>query len=165
MPSGWGGSIVANRQRQKMEHQVRVCHQIIASCKPSCFKIIGGRWALPKEKPLKTDPRFIEPSECRLHRNWLGARMLHINLQMVLQVFSNSWEFLNYFDTQGLKFIQVPNARKLQKLRRIEGASTGDDFSTLNAYCLPFVAESRPTALFPSKRMHNAWARHITLRL
>ena len=67
--------------------------------------------------------------------------MLHINLQMVLQVFSNSWEFLNYFDTQGLKFIQVPNARQLQKLRRIEGASKGDDFSTLNAYCLPFVAE------------------------
>ena len=123
-----------------MEHQVRVCHLIITSCKPSCFKMIGGRWAHPKEKPLKTDPRFIE-SECRLHRNWLGACMLHTNLQMVLQVFSNFLEFLNYFDTQGLKFIQVPNARKLQKLRRIEGASTGYDFSTLNAYCLLFVAE------------------------
>ena len=106
-----------------MKHQVWVRLLIITSHKTSCFKMIGGRWAHPKEKPLKTDPRFIE-SECRLHRNWLGACMLHINLQMVLQVFSNPWKFMNYFDTQGLKFIQVPNARKLQKLRRIEGAST-----------------------------------------
>ena len=97
---------------------------------------------------METDQRFIPLYERRLHRNRLGACLLHINIQMVLQVFSNFLEFLNYFDTQGLKFIQVPNARKLQKLRRIEGASTGYDFSTLNAYFLPFMAEVQTYSSF-----------------
>ena len=109
MSSGWRGSIIADRQGQKMKHQVGVSHLIIASRKPSCFKMIGGCRALSKEKPLKTDPRFIPPTQSRLHRNRLGARVLHIHLQMVLQVFSHSREFLNDFDTQGLKVFRVPD--------------------------------------------------------
>ena len=102
---------------------------------------------------MKTDQRLIPLYERRLHRNRLGACLLHINIQMVQQVFSNFRKFLNYFDTQGLKFIQVPNPRNLKELRRIEGASTVDDFCTLNAYCLPFVAEVQtysPISLEPN---------------
>jgi hypothetical protein len=55
--------------------------------------------------------------------------MLHIDLEMILQVFTDARKMMYDVDAKRCQMICIADARKLQQLRRVDGAAATDDFS------------------------------------
>ena len=161
MSSSWRGLIVTDRQRQKMKHQVWVRLLIITSRKTSCFKMIGGRRALSKEKPLKTDPRFIPPTKCWLYRNrWGPMHTAHtppngpVGFLTLPEVHELFWHL-------GAQDHLVPAPEKCNSWGELKAPPQLMISPPWTVTFCPLQLIPTPSALFPSKRMHNAWARQI----
>src|SRR5689334_1878631 len=78
-------AVIANRRGQKVQLEIRVADAGPASDEGAGLEVIGGAEPGAERQPLKTDPRACEKPEMRIQRNRTRARLLHIDLEMVLQ--------------------------------------------------------------------------------
>src|SRR3954454_24229015 len=84
---GTGATVVADRQRQEVEHQGRVRNVLVASCEAATLEVIGRTRSAAKEQPFRPDER---PTPLLggggLHRDRLEAPVLDVHLEVVLEV-------------------------------------------------------------------------------
>ena len=90
MATGWRLAVIPHRQRQKMVLQVRLAQAGLAADKTAGLKMIGGTQTPAKQQPLQTNLELVERLERRKQRDRLGALVLHIGLEVVLQVFAHA---------------------------------------------------------------------------
>ena len=94
-----------------------------AANKAARFKVVGRTQSAAKQDPFDADLEFGQRAHGRIQGDGLGAGVLHIGFQVVLQVFAYAAQRCDHVQAKGLQFSRVANARELQELRRIDGAT------------------------------------------
>ncbi len=84
---------------------------------------------------------------------------------MVLHAGADIRVVVQHRQAQRLEQTSRPDARKLEKLRRIDGAARHDDLAARAVSVWPCRTYATPTARRPSKSMCVTWARVSTFRL
>src|SRR5208283_415274 len=130
-------AVIPDRDRKKMEHQIRVRDALVATRESSDLEVVRRARAAPEEEPLGADPGPIPPFQRRRDRHRLRARVLDVDLEMVLQVLTDAGKLLHHVGIEGPQFVGIANARQLQQVRRVEGASTQDDLASMHLTITP----------------------------
>ena len=111
--------------------------------------MVGGAGP-PPQQPLQTDPRAPPNLQVRLHRHGLLGGVLHVHLEVVLQVLPHTCQIGHHRDVQRRQQLGRTDTGELQQLRRGEGASAEHDARPpLDARAAPPAAlhAHRPVAL------------------
>ncbi len=137
--AGGGGPVVANRDRQEVEHQVGIRDVLVAAGEAPAFEVVRGARPAAEEQPPESDPRTPAPLEVRRHRDRLGAGVLHVDLQVVLEVLAHAGQVVHHVDAERAELVRVPHARHLEGLRRVEGAARQDHLAGVGSV-LPSAA-------------------------
>ena len=82
--------VVTHGDGQKMVLDVWPFKTLVAADEAACFKVIGRAQAGSGEQPLRADGRFIPPLCRRRDGHGLRAFVLHVQLQMVLQIIAHA---------------------------------------------------------------------------
>ena len=53
------GAVVADRQRQEVEHQVRVGDLVVAADEAARLEVVRRAWAAAEQQPLEADLRAV----------------------------------------------------------------------------------------------------------
>ncbi len=118
-------TVVANRDRKEVEHQVRIWLIRIRLHERSGLEVIRRRRP-PTEQPLEPDPRRPPFRQMRLHRHRFLAGVLDVHLEVVLQILADTGKVTDHVDAEAPEVIGVPDAGELQELRRVEGTTARD---------------------------------------
>ncbi len=165
VPTGRRRPVVAHGDRQEVEHQVGVGHVVVAASEAAGFEVVRGTGALAQEQPLGADERSPPHLQLRLQRDRLLARVLHVDLEMVLHVLADSRQVVHHRDAQRAERAGITDAAELQQLWRVERAATQDDFPCGHLLRGPAAsAELHPVARVPSNSTRCTSARVVTVR-
>ena len=82
--------VVTDRDRQEVEHQVRVRDVVVAAGEAAALEVVRGARPAPEEEPLETDPRPVPPQLGRRHGDGLPAAVLDVHLEVVLEVLADA---------------------------------------------------------------------------
>ena len=85
-----------------------------------------------EEEPLRADERALPFLQGRLHRHRLRARVLDVDLEVVLQVLADALEVVDDIDSERTQIPGVSDARELEELRRVDRAAAKDDLVRMN---------------------------------
>src|SRR6476620_11575926 len=87
MALGARGPVVADRERQEVEHEVRVRNLIVRADEATSLEVVRRTGPTPQEEPLGADEWAApELRRRRLHRDRLQALVLDVHLEVVLEV-------------------------------------------------------------------------------
>ena len=125
--AGRGRSVVAHGDRKEMEHQVRIRRVVVGTSETAALEVVGGPRSSP-EQPLQADERPSPQLEVSLHRYRLGACVLHVDLEVVLQVLADAGQVMDHRHPGGLEDLRRADPRDLKQLWGVERAATQDDF-------------------------------------
>ena len=120
-----------------MDHQIWVGDGFVAAHKTAGFEVIRRCRPTAHQQPAKSDPGLVPPVEGRLHRDRLGAGVLYVHLQMVLQILTDTGQRVNDLDAVFLQMSRIAHARQLQQLRGVDGTPTAEDLSPVSSLNLP----------------------------
>src|SRR5207342_3913675 len=128
MTRGTGRAVVADGQRQEMEHQVRVGDLVVAPGEAAALEVVRRTRAAAEEQPLEPDPRPTPlVDRRRLHRHRLGGGVLDVDLEVVLEMVTDAGQVLDDVDPEGGQLGRVADARQLEPLRRVDRPAGEDD--------------------------------------
>ena len=133
MPGRPGAPVVADRERQEVEHQVRVGDVVVAAREPAALEVVGGSGPAAQEQPLGPDERpapFLGGR--RLHRNGLEALVLDVDLEMILEMVADAREIGHDRDAKALEIAGRARARQEEELRRIDRAAAQDHLACVD---------------------------------
>ena len=130
---GAGAAVVADRQRQEVEHQVRVGDVVVRAGEPAALEMVGRAGPAPEEQPLGADERPApELGRGRLHRDGLEAPVLDVDLEVVLEVGTDARQVGHDGDAEVLQVRRRADAGELEQLRRVDRAARQDDLAALD---------------------------------
>jgi hypothetical protein len=115
--AGRDRAVIADRDRQEVEHQVGVGHIVVAAREAAALEVVGGARAAAEEQPVGADPRPGSPSERRLDGDRLLAAVLDIHLEVILHVLAHARQVGHRVDTEALELVRVADTGKLEQLR------------------------------------------------
>ncbi|VTR66341.1 conserved hypothetical protein [Desulfosarcina cetonica] len=141
-------AVVADGHRQEVELDVGIGHPVVATDEAAGLEMVGGRLAGAAEQPFETDPRLVVPLERRIHADRLFAGILHVQLEVVLQVAAHPGKILDNTDAKGIKMVGRPHPGKLQQLRRIDGPAATDNFATVGVVHLAALSVGHADGAF-----------------
>jgi hypothetical protein len=127
--AGRGRAVVADGDGKEMEHEVRVGHLLVAAHEAAGFKMVGGSVSFPQKEPLGADAGAVAPLEGGRDGHGLGAGVLDIDLQMILEVLPHPRNVCDHVDSEGAELGGIADAGELQELRGIDGPATEHDLT------------------------------------
>ena len=109
---------------QEVELYVGVGEAGVAPDEAAGLQVGGGGRAGPVEEPL--EPHLDHPQSLlfTVETHWLGAALDDVELQVVLQVLSDTREVVEGLDTNTPQVMTVAHTRQQQQLGRVDGSST-----------------------------------------
>ncbi len=116
-------AVVVDRHRQEMELDVGPGELRAGADEAASLELVAGTDTLAGEQPLRTDRRLVVQLQRRVQRYRLGAGVLQVHLQMVLQVLPDTRQIVDQGDVQFAEQRRGADAGALQDLRRGDGAS------------------------------------------
>ena len=133
-PSAGARAVVPDRDRQEVEHQVRVVDVVVAAEKPP-----PSKW-LVAPRPLRRNSHSA-PIRGRLRQRSPGAietgclrGVLDVDLEVVLQVLADPGRSCDDVDAEPARGAPGrPDAGELQQLRGVDRAAAEDDLAGLDA--------------------------------
>ena len=131
------GAVVADRERQEVEHQVRVGDVVVAADEAAGLEVVRRARAAPEEQPLEADPR-LAPSASAGCIETGCVPVLDVDLEVVLEVLADAGQVVDDRDAERQQLRRVADARELEELGRVDRAA-GEDH-------LPAEDRSRPAA-------------------
>ena len=117
VPACRGRAVIADRDRQEMEHQIRIGDAVVAARESAALEVVRRAGAFAQEEPLRADERTLPFRQRGLEGYRLGAGVLDVDLQVVLQVFPHSRNTGDCVDAEFLEFVRSTDAGQLQHLR------------------------------------------------
>ncbi len=158
-------AVVADGDRQEVEHQVRVGDFVVAAHEPAALEVVRRAGSPAQEQPLGADEGSPPHLQLRLQRHRLLAGVLHVDLEVILQVPADGRQVVHDGDVQPGEMRGIADAAELQQLRRVEGPATQDDFAGRHRLgsAAP-VLYSTPVARVPSNDTRCTRARVVTVR-
>ncbi len=133
VPRRPGAAVVADRQRQEVEHQVRIGDVLVAADEPAALEVVGRPGPAAQEQPLRADERPApQLRRRRLHRDRLERAVLDVDLEVILEVGADARHVGDDRDAERLEVRRPPDARQLQQLRRVDRAAGEDDLAALD---------------------------------
>ena len=140
---------------RKWYSQIGIRHIVIAANESARFKMIAGTDSSPSKQPLQTNPWLPPPTQCGVQADRLFTAILNINFRVVFQGLAHTRQVLHHFNPEGLQSFCGTDSRQLQKLRRVDGSATAQDFSSSQTSIRPFSTTSTPTARLPSNTIRR----------
>src|SRR3546814_11541321 len=112
--------------KQKTAYEMRISDWSSDVCSSDLLEVAGGAEAGPEEKPVDADQRLVPRLQRRVERDRLRAGVLHVDLQVVLQVLADARQVVRDGDALRLQFVGRADAGQQQHLRRVDGAAGAD---------------------------------------
>ena len=108
--------VVAHGDRQEVEHQVRIRDVVVAPREPSALEVVRGARARAGTGAIARRPT-AGSATCRYgrDRDRLRARVLDVDLQVVLEVLAHARHVLHDVDPERLQVVRVADARELER--------------------------------------------------
>jgi len=100
-----------------VEHQVRIGDLLVRPHEPTGLEVVRRSGTAPKDEPPKTNPRALPFLQRRLHGYGLRARVLDVDLKVILQVLADAGKIMDDVHAERAQLVCVADARKLQELR------------------------------------------------
>ncbi len=128
-----GAAVVADGQRQEVEHQVRVRDVVVGAGEPAALEVVRRTRPAPEEQPLRPDERPTpQLRRGRLHRHRLERPVLDVDLEVVLEVRADARQVRDDRDPERLEVRRPPDPRQLEELRRVDRPAGEDDLAALD---------------------------------
>ena len=120
-------AVVDHLGGKEVELYIGVSHAGVAPHEAAGLQVGGGSGARPVEEPL--DPHLDHPQAFlfTVESDGLRAALDDIELQVVLQVLTDSREVVEGLDTDTSQVISVPHTRQQEQLGRVDSSSTEYD--------------------------------------
>ena len=120
-------AVVYHLGGKEVELYIGVSHAGVAPHEAAGLQVGGGGGARPVEEPL--DPHLDHPQSLLLavESDGLRAALDDVELQVVLQVLTDSREVVKGLDTNTSQVISVPHTRQQEQLGRVDSSSTEND--------------------------------------
>ena len=122
------GAVVVNGDRQEVVLDVRPLEFRASADETTSLELVAGADTGAVEQPLGTDGRLVPPQQRWVQRYRLGAGVLQVQLQVVLQVLADARQVVDHRDVEAFQQGARAYAGTLQQLRRGDGAGRNDDF-------------------------------------
>ena len=74
---------------------------VVAPDEAAALEVVRRARAASEEQPLEPDPRLAPVGERRLHRDWLRALVLDVDLEVVLEVLADAGQVVDDVDPEG----------------------------------------------------------------
>ncbi len=110
-------AVVVNRYRQEMVLDVRPLEFRTGADEAAGLELVAGADAGAVEQPLCTDGRLVPPQQRRVEGHRLGAGVLQIEFQVILQVFADARQVMYHGDVQAFEQAGRADAGTLENLR------------------------------------------------
>ena len=154
-------AVVPDRDRQEVEHQVRVRHVVVGPGEAAALEMVRRAGAGPPEQPLGADHRPVAPLQRGRHRDRLLAGVLDVDLEVILQVLADARQVGDHVDAVLAQQAGRADAGELEQLRRVDRPAAQDDLAGADLLRLTAAARrpglrcrySTPTARLPSNRI------------
>src|SRR5438094_400393 len=134
------GSTTAIGSAASPIEQVRVRDVVVAPGEPASLEVVRRPRTPLEQEPLQTDPRPVPPAEVRRDRDGLGARVLDVDLQVILEVLADARHVLHDVDPERLQVVRVADPRPLPGRRRVDRAAAQQDLAGLDPERRPSMA-------------------------
>ena len=121
--------VVADRHRQEVKHQVRVVDVVVAATEPATLEVIRRADAVALQQPLRADAEPPRPRDRGIDGHRQPVRELHVDFEMVLQVFADSGQVDDGPDAEGFEQGGTADAGELQQLRRVDRSTAQNHFT------------------------------------
>ena len=122
-------AVVADRDRQEMVLQVGMLDAGATPDEAAGFEMIGRAEALAQQQPFEADGAHRDEILRRVQRDRLRARMLHVGLEVILQVRAHARDIRHHVDVELFERLGIADAGQEQDLRRIDRAAGHDDLA------------------------------------
>ena len=123
-------AVVAHRDGQEVEHQVRVVDVVVAADEATGLEVVGRAGAAARKSHCAPIPGAAPFGQVRLHRHRLRARVLDVDLQVILEVLADARAGrATTAMPSAAQFAGVAHARQLQQLRRVDRPAAEDDLA------------------------------------
>ena len=128
MPVEGRAPVIAHSRGQKVVLDVRPLHPLVRADKGAGLEVVGRAEPGLGQHPPRPDPRLAERVQPPVQRNRLGAAVLEVDLQMILQIGTNPGQVHHRHHTGFLEHSRRADARALQQRRRTDRAGRKNDF-------------------------------------
>ena len=99
--AGGRRAVVADRDGQEVEHQVRIRDLVVAADEPARLEVVRRTGPGAEEQPLEPDPGPVAPLHRRRHRDGLLGPVLDVDLEVVLQVLADAGQVVHDVDARA----------------------------------------------------------------
>ena len=114
--------VIAHGRGQKVVLDVRPLHSLVRADKGAGLEVIGRAEAGLGQHPPRPYPRLAERVQPPVERDRLGAAVLEVYFQMVLQIGAHPGQVHYRHNARFLQQCRRADARALQQRRRADGA-------------------------------------------
>ena len=112
-------AVVVNRDRQEMVLDVRPLEALVGADETARLELVAGARAGAQEQPLRPDGRLVVPFQRRVQRDRLGAFVLQVHLQVILEIGADARQIGHH---RHAEFVQ----QRRQRRRRSAAGSAGE---------------------------------------
>lgn len=110
-------AVVIDGDREEVVLDVGPVEFLARADEAAGFELIAGTGAGAGEQPFCADGRLVPPLQCRRQRHRFGARVLEVDLQMILQVLADAGQVMHQLHIECAQRIGRAHAGALQQLR------------------------------------------------
>ena len=93
-------AVVVNRDRQEMVLDVRPREALVRADEAARLELVAGAGAGADEQPFRPDGRLVVPFQRRVQRDRLGAFILQVHLQVILEIGADAGDIGHLGDAQ-----------------------------------------------------------------
>ena len=148
-------AVVAHGDGQKVILDIGPGKFFIAADKAAAFEMVGSAQACALKEPFCADSGLVPPLRGGGDRHGLCAFILHIELEVILQIVAHARQIQNLAHARFGQPCAGADAASLQQLRRSNGAGAHNHFlACFNAVHLLLVGKAHAARAFAVKQNH-----------
>ena len=121
--------VVPDGDRQEVEHEVRVVDVVVAPDEAAALEVVGGAQAATVDEPLVPDLGAGAHPQTGCDRHRLLRRVLDVDLEVVLEVRTDTRDIRDDVDAEGAQVVGVAHPGQLQELGRVDRPTAQDDLT------------------------------------